>query len=140
MSRRHCGIWIDQEEAVIVGFDADGASETGHIESAAGGRHKSVGGMSGTRGHVGGVSHKKAEHRRLQELSRFYAQVAEAVRTADRIAIIGPGEAKKHLESALREVGGGDANIVAVLPEDRLTPRRIEARLREVLEVPAPDG
>jgi hypothetical protein len=61
--------------------------------------------MSGFSGQVGGASHKKVKHQRLNQLARFYERVSSAVQDADEIAIIGPGLAKKSFGYAVGSVG-----------------------------------
>ena len=139
MKRIRCGIWIDHAEAIVVRFTQDPEPVLQRIASGVAGRAKTTGGMSGSRGQVGGASHKKAERRRQNELSRFYEQVAAAVEDADQVAIIGPGQAKTNFETTLREVNR-DVECVAVLPEDQLTDRQVIARLREILQVPRVDA
>jgi hypothetical protein len=137
MERIRWGIWIDHAEAILVRFGPDGEAGIRRIESGVAGRAKSTGGMSGFSGQIGGASHKKPERRRLNQLSRFYEEVVATVEDADEIAIIGPGKAKKNFETKLRELNA-DAEVVAVLPADRLTDGQVVARLRKILRVPAP--
>ena len=120
MSSVHCGVWIDHAEAVVVRFDDQGESTVRRFTSDAGSRSKSAGGMSGSGGRVGGASHKKTERKRRHQLERFFDEVAEEVAGAEKVAVIGPGTAKKAFESRLRETSPG-VNLLAVLPAHPLT-------------------
>ena len=133
MSTTRFGIWIDNAEAILVRFLDDGEAQVRRIESGVTPRSKTKGGMRAGRGKVSGASHSKPEHKRLNQLSNFYEEVWRTIQDADQIAILGPGVARKGLESEVRE-HQGHPEIVAAEPDQRHTDPQLVARFRKIFE------
>ncbi|HHP7234750.1 MAG TPA: hypothetical protein ACFCUC_08980 [Desulfobacterales bacterium] len=78
---------------------------------------------------------RKIEERQKHQLSRYYETVIHAVKNADKILIMGPGEAKielrKQIESSMPPLS---LRIFAVESCDKMTERQIVARVRSVFE------
>lgn len=137
MKIAHCGIWIDNAEAIVVRFGDDGEAEVSRIESGVGSRSKPRGGTKGS-GKIGGVSHKKSENRRLNQFSSFFGEVWNAVADAEKIVIVGPGTAKQGFEA---EVRGHHRHpeILAVDARDNLTDPQLVAEFRNTFGLAKPD-
>lgn len=133
MSTTRCGIWIDKAEAIVVRFVDDGEAQVRRIESGVTPRSKTKGGMRAGRGKVSGASHSKPEHKRLNQLSHFYGAVWRTIQDAEQIAILGPGVARKGLESEVRE-HQGHPEIVAAAPDQRHTDPQLVAQFRRIFE------
>lgn len=134
MSKARCGIWIDNAEAILVRFADDGEATLERIESEVAPRAKTKGGMRGTGGHVSGASHKKPEQKRLNQLNQFFGEVWTQIKDAESIAILGPGTAKKGLESEI--LGHHNHPEIAVFEtSDNMTDPQLVARFRELFDV-----
>jgi len=113
-------LWIDHRQAVMA-FLAGEAHEVKRIESD---MEKHVRYSS----HEGGAEDAR-DRRFAGHLARYYDEVVAAVRDAEAILILGPGEAKHELEKRLRDHGAGD-RIVAVETADKMTDHQVAAEGR----------
>jgi len=75
-----------------------------------------------------------ADDRRVREftghLNQYYTEVIAAIRKAESILILGPGEAKGELKKRLDHVQLGQ-RILVVETSDKMTDRQIVAKVRE---------
>jgi len=117
------GLWIDHRKAVVVSLRDKTETITRII--------------SGMEKHVrfsGGAEDVAAEDQRDRRftghLDKYYDRVVAAIRDADSILILGPGEAKAELKSRLdgEALGGRIAGIETV---DKLTDHQIAAKVRK---------
>jgi hypothetical protein len=73
----------------------------------------------------------KIEDRQKRHLKIFYSKIIEAVKNADKILIIGPGEAKyelrKQIEKSMKNVAKRIADVKTC---DKMTERQIAAQVR----------
>lgn len=139
MSTTRCGIWIDNAEAILVRFSAEADGQVHRIESGVAGRSRTGGGMSAGRGRVSGASHSKPERKRLNQLARFHEEVSQNVQDAEQIAILGPGLARKGLETVVR-AHRDHPEIVLAETDDRQTDAQLVARFREIFGAAQPEG
>lgn len=117
------GLWIDHRKAVIV-------SLRDHTE-----RKKEI--ASGMEKHVrysGGAAKASGEDQRDMRfeghLDKYYGKVVSAIRGADAILIVGPGEAKVELKARLEsEALGG--RIVGIETVDKMTVGQLAAKVRK---------
>ena len=76
----------------------------------------------------------KIEDRQKHQLKRYYSQIIDALKNADKILIMGPGEAKyelrKQVEKSAKDMTG---RLVDIQTCDKMTERQIVARVRSVL-------
>ena len=120
--KKELGLWIDHREAVIVTVIAQG--EEIQRVSSDGEKH---GRFSG--GSPEGSPEDRRDRRFGAHLQQYYAEVIAAIRDADSILILGPGEAKGELEKQLvQEKLSG--RIVGIETEDKLTEPQIVAKVR----------
>ena len=118
------GLWIDHRKAVIVIFGDEGEQVreiTSHME-------KHVRYSSG--GDEDGSSEDVRDRQFGNYLNDYYDQVIAAIRDADSILILGPGEAKGELENRLEREGLKE-RIVGVKAADKLTDGQIAAEVRQ---------
>lgn len=127
------GLWIDHRTAVIVTVAAKTETTT-RFESAAERHATTSAGEKMSRAHEShaGASEDGQERRFEGELARFYDEVVACIRDADRILIMGPGEAKGELRARLEHHGFG-ARVMGVEAADHMTDHQIAARVRERL-------
>ncbi len=123
MAKSEVGIWIDHREAVIATVSSKD-SEIKRIESDMEKHVRFSGGAAE-------VTEEDMRDRRFENhLKKYYDAVIAAVRDADSILIMGPGEAKielvKQLES--QQLGG---HIVGTQTFDKMTDRQVAAKVRE---------
>lgn len=120
--KKELGLWIDHREAVIVTVSAEGDEiqrVTSDVEKHG---HFSSGALQGS-------PEDRRDRRFGEHLHQYYAEVIAAIREADSILILGPGEAKGELEKQLaQEKLSG--RIVGIETEDKLTEPQIVAKVR----------
>jgi hypothetical protein len=126
------GVWIDHREAILVGLDGErdstrvivsGADK--HVRLAGGSRSVAPWGPQD-------VAKEASRDRKLeQQLDRYYDEVAAGLRDAEAIFLCGPGEAKTELRKRL-EGTKVESRIVAVEAADKMTKRRLAAKVRSV--------
>ncbi len=120
--KKELGLWIDHREAVIVTVAADG-EEIKHVNSDVE-KHVRFSAHSPE-----GSPEDRRDRRFGEHLHQYYAEVITAIRDADSILILGPGEAKGELEKRLvQEKLSG--RIVGIETEDKLTEPQIVAKIR----------
>ena len=128
---RNVGIWIDHERAFVV--ELRGKEEVrSHLASDVE-RH--------TRHHGGGrakpfrgffaPSEASADRRRSNQIKSWCREVMESVAQADRIYIIGPGEAKTELLHEMDKSKALSGKVVGVENADQMTENQVAAKVRE---------
>lgn len=126
---KQIGLWIDHREAVIVSLTGDGEEITRLASEV--GRPKRYSSRAEP------LTAENILDRQYANLLRQYFQkVVAAVRAADAIFILGPGEAKGELAKEL-EAAHLAERVVGVEAADKLTDRQIAARVRQQF-APAP--
>jgi stalled ribosome rescue protein Dom34 len=124
--KKNVGLWIDHRKTVIVSITDEG-EETREIRSK---MEKHVRFASGSS--QDGSAEDMRDRQFGNHLDAYYDEVILAIRDADSILILGPGEAKGELETRLnraRPKGG----TVSVETADKMTARQIAAKVRQRL-------
>jgi hypothetical protein len=132
----NAGVWIDHHKAVIVLTDAS-AEHTVLIVSAVE-KHPERTGDSPLKGRYEAAQVAPDDRRQRAltlHLNVYYDAVIAALRGADALLLLGPGEAKGELKKRLVRQKLG-ARIRDVLSADRMTDRRIAATVREYFATP----
>ncbi len=122
---RQAGLWIDHRETIVV-FIGDDGEETKRIES---GIEKDVRFSGGNRPEEGSADDQR-DRQFTGHLNRYYDEVISCIRDADSMLLFGPGEAKGELKKRLAKQGLG-GRIVGIETVDKMTPRQIEAKVRQ---------
>jgi hypothetical protein len=134
----NAGVWIDHRKAVIVIANRTGEHTTLIVSAVE--KHPERTGDSPLKGsyEAAQVSPEDRRQRALtQHLNVFYDAVIAAVRTAEALLLLGPGEAKGELKRRLvRQKLGG--RISDVLTADKMTDRRVAATVQEYFSRPRP--
>jgi hypothetical protein len=125
------GLWIDHRKAVIAILSAKG-EETMEIRSNV---DKQPGRFAGIRSTTPYESQlveadDSRERKFTGHLNQYYAKVIAAIRDADAILILGPGEAKGELKKRLDRANLG-GHVTAMETTDKLTDRQIAAKARK---------
>jgi stalled ribosome rescue protein Dom34 len=125
---RNVGLWIDHKQAYAIWY-SDGTVEVipSQIEPPA---HDS----GGTR--MGGKQNSKADRelrhndRFKLQLQKYYQQVISALKRADSILIMGPGEAKIELEKAIKKNKDLQRRILKVETAAKMTKNQMIAYVK----------
>jgi hypothetical protein len=126
-TNNYAGIWIDHKQAIIVSLSGDRVA-TATLESEVG-AHPHFGGQQD------GGGEKKYEERRHQDLDRYYDEVAGHVAQADRLLLLGPGEAKLELKARLDRSKAHAGRSVEIQTADRLTDAQVVAAVKDHFNV-----
>lgn len=128
MTTYNCtGIWIDHKQAIIVALSGDRVATT-TLESG-------VGAHSHFGGEQDGGGEKKYEERRHQDLDRYYDEVVGHVAQADRLLLLGPGEAKLELKARLARSKAHAGRTLEIQTADRLTDAQVVAAVKDHFDV-----
>lgn len=131
----NAGVWIDHRKALVVLVTPAG-DHTALVVSKVE-KHPQRAGDSPLKGRYESrqVPADDSRQRALTgELNIYYDAVIAAIRTAQSVLIIGPGEAKGELKRRLGKAKLG-ARVAAVETADKMTDRQIAARVREHFSV-----
>jgi hypothetical protein len=133
---KYVGLWIDHKQAVIVSL-LDGAESITHLKSNIEGHFRLSGGSRSSTpyGSKSVAPEKKIEARHVNHLHQYYQKVIHEIRDAEKVLIVGPGEAKKELEKELKKSKELSPAIVGVQPADKMTDNQIAAAVREYFYV-----
>ncbi|MEO1051971.1 MAG: hypothetical protein AAFX87_15170 [Bacteroidota bacterium] len=127
---RHVGIWLDKRKAYIVHLHKEAVTTTS-ILSAVDDFHAVGGSRSSTPyGPQDAVSESKVLERRKQQLKNYYCRLAESIKAADAIYIMGPAEAKYGFEKILKEKMNLGHKITTVESADSMTENQIVAKVK----------
>ena len=120
--KRDVVLWIDHRESLLASVTAE-TEDFRRIESGTG-KHVRYSGIAE------GGSEDSRDRRFAGHLDKYYDEVIAAVRDADSIVILGPGEAKLELARRLRDQGHG-ARIAGVEKADKMTDHQVAAEARK---------
>jgi hypothetical protein len=129
-SKTTAGLWIDHRKAVITIISGEGEKNLviqSHVEKQPG---RFAGVRSTTRFRQSLTADDSREREFTGHLNQFYTEVIAAIRDAESILLLGPGEAKNELKKRL-ERGKLGAHIIAIETADKMTDRQIAAKVRE---------
>lgn len=126
---RNVGLWIDHKQAYAI-WHEDGRVEviSSHIEPPA---HYSGGTqLGGKLNQKGDVELHHNDRFRLQ-LNKYYRQVMSALKNADSILVMGPGQAKIEFEKTMKKHKSMQDRILKVETADKMTKNQMIAHVRE---------
>jgi hypothetical protein len=138
--KKYIGIWVDHKKAVIVtkkqperSYEEDVEIAVTQISSDVE-RKVRLSGGSRTRNTPWGPQEiavdSKIEARQKQQLKKFYHQIIEFIKDADKILIMGPGEAKLELKKEIEKSKALIPKIVGVHTSDKMTNNQIAAKVK----------
>ena len=125
---RNVGLWIDHKQAYVIS-EKDGILEVipSLLEPPA---HYSGGTQLGGRmNHKADTEYRKSD-RFKQQLKKYYQQVISALKDANSIFIMGPGEAKIEFEKAIRKYKSLQNRVLKVETTDKMTKNQMIAYVR----------
>ncbi|HEX9386365.1 MAG TPA: hypothetical protein VF918_08595 [Anaerolineales bacterium] len=123
------GLWIDHKQAYAIWYqDRKVEVILSHIEPPA---HYSGGTqLGGKLNQKADVELRHNDRFRLQ-LNKYYQQVMSALKNADSIFIMGPGEAKIELEKAIKKNKRMQKRILRIETADKMTKNQMIAYVRK---------
>ena len=136
MTKYKAGVWIDHRKALIVVVTAAGERTTLIVSKVE--KHPERSGDSPLKGRYAADQVPADDSRQKAytgELNIYYDTVIAAVRNAESLVILGPGEAKGELRKRLVRNKLG-ARVAAVETADKMTDRQVAARVREYFSEP----
>ena len=142
--KRYVGIWVDRKKAVIVtrreperSYEEDEQITVTEISSDTERKVRLAGG-SRTRNRPWGPQEvavdSKIESRQKQQLKKYYHQIIEIIKDADKIMIMGPGEAKLELKKEIEKSKSLITKIAGVYTRDKMTAKQVSAEVRSYFD------
>jgi len=126
------GLWIDHRRAFIVHVTEDETrTETidsnveKHVRDAGGSRSSTPYGPQDI------AAGDRVDRKYRGHLERYYEEVARAVREAESVYILGPGEAKTELRKHLEKTKRTPPVRITIETADKMTEAQITAKVRE---------
>ena len=113
---------VGKEAKAITRIDSN---VEGHMRLSGGSRSKTPYGPQDI------SSEKRIEERRKHHMNRYYDEVIDLIQEADKILILGPGEAKRELEKRMMESGDLATRIAKIEAADKMTERQLAAKVKE---------
>ncbi len=126
---RNVGLWIDHKQAYVISYK-DGIVDVipSNIEPPA---HYSGGTqLGGKLNQKADTEFRRSDRFRLQ-LKKYYQQVISAIKDANSIFIMGPGEAKIEFEKAIRKTKAMQNRVLKVEASDKMTKNQMIAYVRK---------
>jgi hypothetical protein len=125
------GLWIDHRKATVVTL-TDKGEEIGLIISRAEKQPRRSGDspLKGPYEPLQVPNSDSLQRAFTEHLNIYYDAVIAAVRNAESILILGPGEAKGELKKRLEKHGLGE-RIVGIETTDKMTDRQLSVRVRQ---------
>ena len=126
---QNVGLWIDHKQAYAIWYQ-EGKVDVipSHIEPPA---HSSGGTqLGGKQNQKGDVELHHNDRFRLQ-LHKYYQQVISALKNANFIFIMGPGQAKIEFEKVMKKNKTMEKRILKVETADKMTKNQMIAYVRE---------
>jgi len=124
---KQVGLWIDHRRAVIVTLEGKG--DKGTVQEVLSGMEKHIRYEGGSDVQEG-PAEDQVDKRYTGHLSKYYEDVADHLKDAGAILILGPGEAKTELEKVLAHHGLGKV-VAGVQAADKLTDNQIAVLVRQ---------
>jgi hypothetical protein len=130
---KNVGLWIDHEKAYLIELQNSEEVRRASLTSDVERRVKHIGGGRAVQPYGGfdAPAEIRASRRRANQIKAWCREVIEAVAGADRIFILGPGEAKKELLTEMDKHNGLGKKVVAMETADQMTENQVAARVRE---------
>jgi uncharacterized protein YegL len=126
---RNVGVWIDHKQAYLIWYQ-EGRVEVipSNIEPP---EHFSGGTQLGGKLNQKGDLEIRHNDRYKVKLTQFYKRVIAALKDADSVFVMGPGEAKVEFEKALKRQKALHSRLLKVETADKMTKNQMIARVRQ---------
>ena len=131
--KNYAGLWIDHRQAIIVTI-TDAGETIERVESDIE-RKVRLSGGSRTRKTPFGPQQVavdgKQEKRIKQQLHGYNSEIIKKIQDAQKILILGPGEAKTEFKKELEQAKLPALKKITTQPADKMTEKQIVARVRQ---------
>lgn len=126
---RNVGVWIDHKQAYLIWYK-EGRVEVipSNIEPP---EHFSGGTQLGGKLNQKGDLELRHNDRYKVKLTQFYRRVIAALKEADQVFVMGPGEAKMEFEKAFKRQKAMQNRLLKVETADKMTKNQMIARVRQ---------
>ncbi len=126
---RNVGVWIDHKQAYLIWYK-EGRVEVipSNIEPP---EHFSGGTQLGGKLNQKGDLELRHNDRYKVKLTQFYRQVIAALKEADQVFVMGPGEAKVEFEKVFKRQKAMQNRLLKVETADKMTKNQMIARVRQ---------
>ncbi len=126
---RNVGLWIDHKQAYAIWYQDEKVEVIpSNIEPPA---HYSGGTQLGGKLNQKADTEPRNNDRFRLQLNKYYQQVTAALKHADSILIMGPGQAKIELEKVIKKNKSMQKRILKVATADKMTKNQMIAYVRE---------
>ncbi len=131
------GVWLDHRQALLFWADSDAEIDVEKLESDYQEEGEPTDSMGNSTAPGGAVLHASVEHRRKEQLKRYYKDLDKLVKKAQQIYLFGPGQAKKELAAILQKDKSLGAKIRGIENADKkMTEPQMAAKVREEFGLP----
>lgn len=129
---RKAGIWLDQENALIVHIIGDGEPVTERLKSGVESRirYPGEGKVSARFGQSYLDDQEKKQHRQRNQREKFFKKIAGLIHDDDFIYLFGPGMAKEGLNNYIEQEPGIKAKVVDIEAADKLTKKQVVLKVQ----------
>ena len=131
--KNYAGLWIDHRRAVIVTITDEGETIE-RIESDTERKIRLSGGSRTAKTPYGPQQvavDGKQEERIKAQLHQYYQEIMRKIKDANKLLILGPGEAKTEFKKELEKSKGQVLKKITMQPADKMTERQIAAKIRD---------
>jgi len=132
--KKQIGLWIDHQKAILVILEND-KQEVKRIDSDLE-KHTRFRGGAGTRTPYSPqsfIAETRVDRRYQIHLHKYYEQVISAVDGAERLFVLGNGEAKHEFEKQIKQAHRRVPRM-HIETADKMTDRQIAAKVRKYFE------
>lgn len=131
------GVWLDHRQALLFWADSDAEIDVEKLESDYQEEGEPTDSMGNSSATGGAVQHASVEHRRKEQLKRYYKKLDKLLKKAKQIYLFGPGQAKKELAAILQKDKSLGAKIRGIENADKkMTEPQMIAKVREEFGLP----
>lgn len=127
------GLWIDHREAVVVALREEEVVAITRIASHAEKDDRHTVAPDGAQDLTSGHPFKE---RRMHQFDRFFDDIVDYIRSAQRIFIMGPDEGKREFARHLQQIYTLKGRIAGVETRDKMTDNQIVAAVEEFFAHP----
>lgn len=143
--KTYVGIWLDRKRAVVVAikqplrsFEKEGKTIITQIKSNVE-RKVRLSGGSRTGNTPWGPQDisvdSKIEARQKLQLNKYYQQIIDMIKDADKILIMGPGKTKQELKNHIEKRKTTASKISDLQTCDKMTDNQISSRVRTFFKI-----
>jgi hypothetical protein len=138
MKRPYLGIWVDHTQAYLIWLDEQGQAEVQHtVAEPIEGKSKATQVRSGPTGVYGALApHATMDEKKHEHAKHLYDRLIKTMLSANRVYILGPGQARKELQKRLSQHKDFTGRIVAVDGAEKMTEAQMVAQVRKAFQLP----